>query len=378
MGTQNTFSEATFGGNTNSADPGAGSGANNLDDDTNDVFGADDDFAISFTDDEPLRGQNEADISGGQGRAASDADDLDQNPIVRERLGRERRMREAVEAQALRDQEALEAALLKSEKDKLKIQRDAFELSIDGIDVRIRTTTEALKAARQDGDVSAETDIEIQLRELQNVRSTMESRMRDLPSEAALDAAYRNHVEERRSRIEARRSEERSSARGSDSGPEPLNAKAATWQRNNQWMLDQSKVAETAALMAINNQLVKEGLSADDDRFFVELTRRMAKSFPGLPIKDLSGRQIAGAQQQARRVAPPAATAQGGMPPVAGRSSTAPGGAQRGGTLRQVELNQNDRMIMKKLGINVDDQKAVKYFAREKLARLRSEQGNRA
>lgn len=342
-----------------------------LDDDT--LFPLDDDIEISFVDDDQAQGLSQAQNQPSQQRRgqnedqeldefSASADGLDdiENPRIRDRIMRERRLREENDARSLRNQEELERALLESEKSKLQIQRDAFKLSIDGVDIRIATTTEALKAARMDDDVSAETDIEAKLRELTTIRNNLEQKMGSLPVEADLDAAYAEHVNKRRVQISK-------SSRSQQDGVRPLNEKAGRWQQNNPWMTDNRRLAENAALLAINDQLVKEGFNPNEDTFFDELTRRMAKSFPSLSIKDLAGRQVAGSTLQS------ASNQQRRTPPVAGARTTAPAG-NRLTSPKRVDLDRNDRAIMRQLGIDPSDQKSVKYFAKQKFERLRAEQ----
>lgn len=328
----------------------------------------DDDIEISFVDDpvppapaqqqEQRRGQNEDDDREAP-YASSDLDDIE-NPKIKDRIMRERRLREEAEARATREIEKTEAALLASEKQKLAIQKDAFKLSLDGVDVRIKTAREALKMARQDGDTNAETDIEAHLSELTGIRANIEGQMGRLPSDADLDRAYHEHVSERRA------SRPQQSLR--QDGVQPLNDKAGRWKSNNGWMDDSSRTAENAALLAINNQLVKEGYDANDDQFFTELSRRMAKSFPSLGVKDLAGRVLGDAPQ--RQV-----NGQQRSAPVAGaRPTSATPQQARTSNPRQVQLDKSDAAMMRIMRIDTTDKKAVQYYAKMKFERLRNEQ----
>lgn len=323
------------------------------------------DIEVSFIEDEspaptslaPRRGQNE-DQDGGV-YADADLDDIE-NPRIRDRIMRERRLAQQAAQQKNQEADRYEAALRDSEKQKLSIQHDAFKLSLDGVDVRIRTAMEALKLAKSEGDDSAAVDIDGQLSELRSIRDGIKSQMERLPSEQDIDRAF----EEAAAR---RRAQSRVPTSGSKDNVRPLNEKAGRWQANNSWMLDPSRSAETAALMAINNQLVNEGLDANDDRFFVELSRRMAKTFPGLPIKDLSGRQLTAARQAQQR---------NDSPPVAGvrSSATAPPSGMRRSNPRQVELDRTDRAMMRSFGLDPSNPSAVKYYAKEKYMRQLAEQ----
>ena len=328
----------------------------------------DDDIEVSFVDDpapaapaqsQQRRGQNEDDDEREAPYASSDLDDIE-NPRIKDRIMRERRLREEAESRANQEIEKMEEVLLATEKQKLSIQRDAFKLSLDGVDIRIKTAREALKMARQDGDTNAETDIEAQLSELTGIRGNIESQMGRLLNESDLDRAYKDHVSQRRA--------SRPQHSGRSDGVQPLNDKAGKWKSNNGWMDDSSRTAENAALLAINNQLVKEGYDAKDDQFFTELSRRMAKSFPSLGVKDLAGRALGDAPQRQTNAQPRSA-------PVAGGRPTAAAPAQaRANNPRQIQLDKSDAAMMRIMRIDTSDKKAVQYYAKMKYERLRNEQ----
>lgn len=332
--------------------------------------GNDDDFDVVLVDDEngndgewneeteqPLRGQNEDGADILDEAAPADFDD----PRFQERLSAERRQREDYEVQALQQQERTEAALVEAEKRNIAIQKDSFRLALDGVDVRIRTTTEALKMARADGDVNAETDLEMQLNELRSIRGQIETNSAKLPDPAQLDADFQRHVQSRRQQYQ--------SQRGQSDAPRALNAKAEQWQKANRWMDDASKTKERAALMEINNALVAEGYDATKDNFFAEMSRRMAKRFPSLGVKNLSG---AGSAQPARGAG--GASGQRPSPPVASaRSSAPPNPNSQGGKRGQIKLDQSDVTMMRMLRIDPSDKAAVQRYAKEKYQRMQQE-----
>lgn len=326
-------------------------------------YDLDDDVEVSLVDDEdtvlePRRGQNE------QSAASEDEDGLGdiENPKIKDRIMRERRLRMESERQNTANTERMEIALLNSEKQKVQVQSDSFRMAIDSVDVRIRTTREALKAARIDGDVNAEEDLKANLEELTGIRRGIESNMARLPSEAALDAAYRDHVNARRSRVQQ-------PASRSDGDVRPLNEKAGRWAQQNPWVSDRSRTVEQAALLAVNNALVQEGYDPNDDDFFVEMSKRIHKALPGLGVKSLDGRALGGS-------APGRTQRQASAPPVASARSSAPP-SPNGKSRTRVELDASDRRMMRTLGIDLSSKEAVARYAKEKLSRQRSEQAGR-
>lgn len=304
---------------------------------------------------EPRRGQNE-DQHQAQGDDPDGLGDIE-NPKIKDRIMRERRLRMEKEREFSAREERLEQAVLAERKASVRAQVDSFKMALDSVDVRLRTAREGMIQAEEDGDKRARITLEEEVRKLESLRTGIESNMAKLPDEATLDRAYQEHVTARRSRVP-------SSPSRSDDGLRPLNEKAGRWAAQNAWMNDPARVSEKAALQAIDQRLVSEGYDPKDDEYFVEMTKRMAKDFPSLGVKTLDGRVLGGAQRPAAR--------QSSAPPVASARSVAPPSAN-GKSKTRVELDFSDRRMMRQLGIDLTNKTAVARYAKEKLARLRSE-----
>lgn len=325
-----------------------------LDDDVEiSLIGDDDDGAIL----EPRRGQNE-DPAQNQRAAAGEDDDIE-DPRVKERIQRERRLRMENERASQEALEKAEKTILAERKSNIRAQKDAFAISLDAVDVRLSTAREGLLAAADEGDRRAEMQLQEQIRKLETIRTNIESNMAKLPTEDQLDRAYQEHVSARRSRVQQTPSRSNDDLR-------PLNEKAGRWAQQNAWMNEPGRVSEKAALGAIDRALVAEGYDPRDDEYFIEMSKRMAKDFPSLGVKTLDGRTLGGAP--ANRQAASRASA----PPVASARSVAPPSPSSRGKPR-VELDQTDRRMMRTLGIDLANKEAVKRFAKEKLMRLRNE-----
>lgn len=334
----------------------AGGRPTHLDDDVLDTsIAIDDDLEIVLIDDDenekPLRGQNEDE------GLLDDAEPRDHDDSrFQERLSAERRRTEEIERSALEAQERTEYQLLQAEKRNIATQRDSFRLALDGVDVRIATTTEALKYARQEGDVSAETDLEAKLAELRNIRNQIDVNLSRLPDERNLDAQFEQHINARRSKYAASRKEA--------DEPRALNPKAGEWQKANRWMSDPSRTKERAALMEVNNSLAAEGYDPNSDDFFNEMSRRLAKRFPDLGVRTL--------KQQAVGQQPRPANPSRSAPPVAPARSSAPPPAN-GRPRSKVSLDASDVSMMRMLRIDPSDKVAVSRYAAEKHKRLLAE-----
>lgn len=331
----------------------------------------DDGIEVNFVDDEgdpPIqarRGQNE-DPDFFEGETDDDDDDLaGVSQKVRDRIMRERRLRLDDANRHAQELERAEATVLTTTLEKASAQRDAIKVGLDGLDVRLTTLREGLKQARTEGDVSAETDIEAGIRQIENLRREIEAQAQRIPSDEQIKSTFAQYQAQERPKRAAR-------SGGSEDG-RPLNALAGQWRDRNAWMDDPSKAEELRSLVAISTQLGKEGLAPDSQEHFVELTRRMAKSYPNLGVRDLSGRQMGPSRSQpqdSRRSSPPVGGNRGKVP-MSGVTRSKDGKPQ-------VALDQSDRRMMRQLGIDPENKKHAVYFAKEKLTRLtREAQRNR-
>lgn len=312
-----------------------------------DIGGPDseDDLTITFEDDAEAQNEDEA-------SSEREIDDY-ANPRLHEEIQRERQARTESEGRWLREQEELERQIVNSEKGRVSAQLDSFKLALDGLDIRISSAIEGLKYARQEGDVSAETDFETQIAHLRQMRSQVEQNMSSLPDPNQIEQAWVQHAQNRRRQMQA--------SKGDD--VRALNPKAETWIKANPWFNDPSKATEKRSVMAVNNALVEEGYDPNSDEFFRELTRRVAKRHTSISVKDIGGQAAGNSQRPAQR---------GQSAPVTSARTAAPGAG--GKSRRRVELDSSDRAMLRALGIDVSNEAAVKRYAREKLSRLQREQ----
>jgi hypothetical protein len=339
------------------------------------VITDDDEIEIAVTDEpespievaQQRRGQNEASDEEGeepphqQAQDDSDPDLADlENPSIKSRIMRERRLAREARERMLAVEEHNQRALYDAELRNVAIQRDSAKMAVDGIDLRIRTAVEALKIAKTEGDVSSEVELSNQLRELDRARQTVLDMQNGLPSEEQL----RGRFEEYRNR---RRAELQASPRDAG-GVKATSPMAQKWADANTWVNKPENSGEQAYLVALGDRLVQEeGLNPNSQEFYTELSKRMAKRFPELNIRDVSGRSLTAKPAQAKPAGPPVASA---------RVTTQR--TQNGKSRTRVELDGNDRRMMRIMGFDPADKGIRERFAREKLARLRSEQAGRS
>jgi hypothetical protein len=287
---------------------------------------------------------------------------------VKNRIMRERRLRMEAEARVnerLTELEKAEEGILQSERKAAAAQRDSFKIGLDALDVRMQHAREALKESRVSEDRGAEVEIEAHIREIERLRGEIQNNLARIPSDEQIIAGYQQH----REKVGASRRQ----VQGTDVG-RPLNNLAQRWAGQNAWMDDPRNSKAKENLVAVSQQIALEGLDPNSQEHFTELTRRMAKSFPALGVRDLAGRQLGASrgqpQGQRRSSAPPPVGGnRGGQPPVTQGSKP---------NSKRVNLDLDDRKMMRAVGIDPSDKKAAAYFAKEKLARLtRESQGRR-
>lgn len=331
------------------------------------VITDDDEIEVAVTDEPespielaPRRGQNEEQDDGFEPEAAA-RDDSDpdlhdlENPTIKNRIMRERRLAREAREQLLAAEERNQNLLLDAELRMAATQRDSAKVAIDGIDLRIRTAIEAMKVAKADGDINAEVELSNQLRDLDRVRNDLLGMSNQIPSEQQL----RGRFEEYRSR----RRQELSAGQSRDAGIQSSIPMAQKWIDNNGWVNKAENKVAQSHLLALGEQLVKDGYDVNSAEYYTELSKHMAKRFPELGIRDSSGRSLT--QQRSR-------PQNGAAPPVASARVTTqrtPAGKSR----TRVELDGNDRRMIRIMGLDPSDKTVRERFAREKLARLRSD-----
>lgn len=312
------------------------------------------DLEINFVEDEadaPLQARR------GQNEDAGQDDTADAGPDDREiEWQREREQAIAREEQMARHAIDVEARRVATE-------REAARVAIESIDLKIATLTEALKAAKADGDTSAEVDFSQQLTDARTLRSNVITAANQLSSEDQIRAAGQQWIAEN---ISARR--QQAQARQAAVAPAAGNELAAKYIQHNNWMTTNAQARNYA--MAASQMLAAEGIDPKSPQHFVELSRRVAQKFPSLGVRSADGRAVGTASVtpsgQSRPQTPPVASARGA-------SGTSPAGQQTSARRGTVSITTRDQAIMRKMGLDPSKKEVQQYYAREKLARLSSE-----
>lgn len=248
-------------------------------------------------------------------------------------------------------------ALADAEKRRVSTERESASVALDGVDLRIRTAVEAIKAAKAESDYSAEVDFAQQLNDLRQVRQQIVQMQSQLPSEQVIDQQFdawkRENASQRRPTTPA------------NAGAVPGNPLATEYMAKNGWMSNPAHTQARDYLLKVDQQLASEGFDPKSPSHFEEMSRRVAARFPTVGVKMLDGRAVG--------TSAPLAASRPTSPPVASARMTAapvPGQPQRRNT---VTLNDFDRKMMRSMGLDPGDKRVQQRFAREKMARERTE-----
>lgn len=339
------------------------------------IDGEDDAFDVTFEDEQPItlekrpteaRGQNEP--AEGEDVAADDDDGSDpdlseiKDAAARAKVMDERRIVRQRQTEFLAREERVYGQLLNSELKNAAVQRDSAKMALDGVDLRIRTALEALKAAKIDDDKGAEVELDAQVRELTRVRGEIQAMASQIPRDDDLKGRFQQ--------FRAQRNKEVLSQGGDSAAVQPQSDLAGKWARTNNWLNNPKFSVETQAVITMSNQLAAEGYDINGNDHYVELSKRMARKFPSLSIKDMHGRALSGAAAAAQRKP----NAQGSPPVGSAQVSQVSTSRVNGKVRNTVQLDGTDRRMMRVLGLDPSDKKAAQRYAKEKLGRLRSEQ----
>jgi hypothetical protein len=257
--------------------------------------------------------------------------------------------------------------LLATEKQKLQIQQDSFKMALDSVDLRIRTAREAMKAAQLEGDQATAIDLQVELEEARKARSDIEQMARQLPNEQQLEQNFAQYRSQRRQELSnALRQSIPDDSSSEVNGVKANNPLAEKWAKNNRWLSSPKYEPHRSYMITVNNKLADEGIDPNDPRFFTELTRRVAKAFPTLDVKDLEGRSVNKRPPVKKSTAPPVASA---------RSSLGQSNAQQSKPRKaaDVPFTADDRRMMRVFGYDPQSKEHRNVWLQEKYSRLKSE-----
>jgi hypothetical protein len=316
---------------------------------------------ITFVDqDEPApapqaqarRGQNE---DAGQ----DDGDDFgDERPDRDAELRTER-------LQSIDREEQMALHALNVEARRIATERESAKVAIEAVDSKISMLTEALKAAKADGDTSAEVDFLQALSDARTLRGNIVTAAGQLPTEDQLRAQGQQWIAEN---ISARRQQVQA-ARQAPIAPAQGNDLAARYIQHNAWMNTNAQARQYA--VTASQMLAADGIDPKSPQHFVELSRRVAAKFPSLGVRSAEGRAVGGGSStpagQPRPQTAHVASARGAAPSPTQSSQSS--NARRG----TVTLSGRDNAIMKKMGLDPSNKQVQQRYAKEKLARIQEE-----
>jgi len=287
-------------------------GAKNQDDDAG--------FVIEFEkDDDALAEGGDLDDDGDGQQAADGKEEYGKK--VRARILREQRIARDARARA----EAERVARIQAENRSIVVQKEALELSEMAIESQIKSTTSELRKAKEDGKTDDEITHQTMLSQLYARKEGLANAKRQLATD-----------------------EERVKQSSVAQGPTPL---ASEWKSRNPWFGHARYGEQTAIASAIDRQLASEGYDKNTSDYYMELTKRLRRRCPELQ-RFTGGQQ----QQQQRRRDPAGAVVRRDQPRQ-----------DNGGRKGVIRLTAVDRENMRAFGIDLNDPKAVKEYALNKM-----------
>ena len=130
----------------------------------------------------------------------------------------------------------------------------------------------------------------------------------------------------------------------------PLPPLAKEWaSKNSGWFNKPGHTKATSLVYGIDGELTEEGWDVHDPGYYEEIDKRLKATLPGVFDKKTVQEEKSGVQSKTTRV----------QSPVASVSRTKSGSSNR------VKLTQDDLDTAKSFGIDINDETALKRFARE-------------
>lgn len=281
-------------------------------------------------------GEEEEEFEEEEPRGKKKSDDGEEEEEEEGESDKERADRLAAELADVRD---ANAKLSKEMHDMTIGQLTNEQKSLDGLvkefDDRIKATRDALVKAEEDEDKPAIARLRNQIDELKEHKAKCEG----LSKEAG-------------SKIEAKKKE--GPAQGDQREIPALTKK---WLTQNPWFNQSNMEVESNAAKIISSQVHKEGIAVGTERHYIEVSRRLAKKFPDLKVKHLSGDLVARATRK-----------RGGD----GKKSTVDGGRSRGtkptDKSEAKRLTDEDKATMRRFRLDPSDKEHVKEFLKSKVS----------
>jgi hypothetical protein len=299
--------------------------------------------------DEDEVGDNQLRRKGAEGEGEGE---LEPGPSLAER---DEEIRRHYENQVAEKEMVFRANLAAAEQRNAEIQRDALTMALQSLDAKIDIAKHAVARADETGSALEKLEAEQLWNELRNARGQVIDAMGRIPDPQQLMAQARHQIEQ------IRNGQGQQQAQRGPRGVKatPGNDLANRWITQNAWIQQAGHETERAYLLQINEQLVREGFNPKTAEFYNETSRRMGRAFPSHGVKNLAG-VVTGRPGQRRGGAPVA------NPRTAAKRSEM-------STANRVVLTDSDFKNMRRFGLDPENKRVQKYYAKSKRDRLLAE-----
>ena len=304
-----------------------------LDDATADAGVPEDDLDVVVVEDEPemLADDADANVPPTDDDTIEDDDGLTKedrsfSKDVQGRIKREIRVRKrAVEAADARTQQEV-IARQAAENRTLNLELVTIKMADKSLESEIKEARAELIAAEEAGETEKKVDAQQKLNDLQIRRREIDG----------LRANLEDRVEKAKT----------APTPGVQSKIRPITAE---WMGRNKWFGDAKYSVATAATIAVDAQMAKDGWNPDDPKFYIELDRRLNQELPNL-------RQRLRAEQPRQQNRPGPGT-------IVSPSKPAPA---RAASPNRVTLDKADIQTMRSFGMDPTNKVHLQQFARSK------------
>jgi len=234
------------------------------------------------------------------------------------------------------------------------------DMALGNLNMHIENAHTALAQAKDTGDTRAEIAIQGKLQELMNLKTQIESAKAQAPTREAIMAKAQEAV----NRVQSQAQQRRGTQVGD--GIVAVNPLAERWAKQNDWMKTNKDASRY--VVSQSKSMHKEGWDMNTPGFYAELSRRVARAFPGVKAQPILAKKKAPTRptKTGSPVAPSRSSMSSGAPPS---KADASGG-------RRYQLTLSDQAAMKRMNLNPQDPKHRKEFARSRIetgARSRSQ-----
>lgn len=230
-------------------------------------------------------------------------------------------------------------------------ERNSAQVGLNTLKDRLDMAYSALNQATEAGDSAARMQIERDIRNMEDLRTQIQSGLERLPTR---DAVLADGEAKARAALAVTNAGQKVGA-----GINARNALAARWASSNGWMKTNARA--NAEVLRISESMAKSGIwDPESPGFYTELGRRLSLSYPNLKIQDLQAQKRGAGKAQMRT-------------PVAPTRSSSGGAIRQSGGKTTYKITQSEQATMKRHRLDPGNPSHQKAWAKVRMQRSQRE-----